>query len=323
MDLLPTEQQGDLITWAKALVLDVAPLTQSRERINSSSRIDRDAWRKAARAGLFAARPFVEHLMLATELGRELAPLPYLAGILCASLAAQSNATAMLERLATGDTVVALAETEGEHVRLYEAEGADLLLIINAQSARLFEAAALSERKTLAPLDPLTGIALARLDDSTPVLEVRGAEMLIKARLLVAAQAAAIAEATRDVSAKHALTRVQFGKPIGTFQAVKHRCADMAIRAESALALTRLAAAMVSDSQPGAALQALSAKAIATRAALTNARDNIQNFGGYGTLDMLDHHLFMKRCHVLDVLFGSYRAQLGELIEQPLIWDAA
>lgn len=322
MDLLPTEQQGDLITWAKALVLDVVPLTQTRTRIEHSSRVDRYACRTAARAGLFTARPFVEHLMLATELGRELAPLPYLAALLSSAFATQSGAGAVLKRLAAGDTLVALAEPDGKHVRLYEADGADLLLVINARGARLFEASAVSDRKALEPFDPLTSITVACLNEATPVFECHGDAMLMQARLLVAAQAVAIAEVTRDLSTQRARTRVQFGKPIGTFQAVKHRCADMAIRAESALALTRLAAAMVSDSQPGAALQAFSAKAIATRAALANARDNIQNFGGYGIIDLFDHHLFMKRCHVLDVLFGSYLSQLVELIEQPLVWDA-
>jgi hypothetical protein len=316
MDLLPTEQQGALINWAKALVLEVAPLTQSRTRINDASRIDRDSWRAAAQAGLFAARPFVEQLILAAELGRAFAPMPYLATLMTAALAEA-------ETVLAGDAIVALAEAEGEHLRLYEADGADLLLVVNAHGARLFEASAVCDRKSLDPFDPLTSITIARLNDATPVLEIHSDTALTQARLLVAAQATAIAEATRDLSAERALQRIQFGKPIGTFQAVKHRCADMAIRAESAQALTRLAAAMVSDSQPGAALQATAAKAIATRAALANARDNIQNFGGYGTIDMLDHHLYMKRCHVLDVLFGNYRTQLAELIEQPLVWDAA
>jgi hypothetical protein len=316
MDLLPTEQQGALINWAKTLVLEVAPLTQSRTRINDASRIGRDSWRAAAQAGLFAARPFVEQLILAAELGRALAPMPYLATLMTAALAGA-------ETVLAGDAIVALAEAEGEHLRLYEADGADLLLVVNAHGARLFEASAVHDRKTLDPFDPLTSITIARLNDATPVLEIHTDTALVQARLLVAAQATAIAEATRDLSAERALQRIQFGKPIGTFQAVKHRCADMAVRAESALALTRLAAAMVSDSQPGAALQATAAKAIATRAALANARDNIQNFGGYGTIDMLDHHLYMKRCHVLDVLFGNYRTQLAELIEQPLVWDAA
>src|SRR5436309_1178341 len=86
----------------------------------------------------------------------------------------------------------------------------------------------------------------------------------------VAAEALGIAERTLEGSVAYAKTRHQFGRPIGAFQAVKHRCADMAVRAEVARSIVTFAAVALRDAEPEAPRHVHEAKVLATSAALAN-----------------------------------------------------
>jgi len=119
------------------------------------------------------------------------------------------------------------------------------------------------------------------------------------ASVLVAAMLSGICEATRDQSAAYAKVRVQFGVPIGSFQAVKHRCADEAVRAEAATQIVTLAALAVRDGRPDADLLWAAARSVTADHAMRNAADNIQNLGGIGYTAEHDAHLFLKRAQVL------------------------
>jgi len=134
---------------------------------------------------------------------------------------------------------------------------------------------------------------------------------------MVAAMLVGIAEATRDLSAEHAKTRVQFGRPIGVHQAIKHRCADMAVRAEAAGSQMLLAALCVESGRADATFQAAAAKVVATDAAVANAASTIQVHGGMGFTSEHDAHLFLERAHVLDHLLGDRRQHLARLVELP------
>jgi alkylation response protein AidB-like acyl-CoA dehydrogenase len=119
------------------------------------------------------------------------------------------------------------------------------------------------------------------------------------------------------MAVEYAKLREQFNKPIGSFQAVKHICADMAIRAEAALCQTTIAALVVAEGKPGADFQVTSAKIVATRAALENAAQNIQVHGAIGFTSEADAHLFLKRAHVMDQYAGDLRRQRERLIDLP------
>ena len=124
-----------------------------------------------------------------------------------------------------------------------------------------------------------------------------------------------IAEAERDMGARYAIDREQFGRPIGAFQAVKHRVADTAIRAEAAWSQTAVAALRVAAGEGGAQFQASSAKVVATDAAIRNGRDTIQNHGAIGFTAEHDAHLFLKRAHVLDHVLGDTRTHLSIVLD--------
>ena len=129
-----------------------------------------------------------------------------------------------------------------------------------------------------------------------------------------------LAERTVEMSVEYAKVRRQFGKPIGVFQAIKHRCADMAVRAEVARSVATYAAVALAESEPDAARHAGAAKALAGGAALANATDNIQNHGGMGYTWESDAHLYLKRARVLEHVCGSRMAHL-DAIASP--WRAA
>jgi alkylation response protein AidB-like acyl-CoA dehydrogenase len=135
--------------------------------------------------------------------------------------------------------------------------------------------------------------------------------------LLTAALLTGIAEGALAQSVEHVSSREQFGQPVGAFQAVRHRCADMAIRAEAARSLTRFASLSVDDGAPDLRFQVLSAVTIAREAALANASANIQNHGAMGFTAEHPAHLYVKRARVLSARFGGRPAQLDCLLAAP------
>jgi alkylation response protein AidB-like acyl-CoA dehydrogenase len=100
--------------------------------------------------------------------------------------------------------------------------------------------------------------------------------------------------------------RVQFDRPIGTFQAIKHLLADMLVRTEMARAATYAAGVTLDDPVVGDPRRAAaSAKLMAGEAAIANGHTCIQVHGGMGFTWEVDAHLYLKRAWVLDTVFGS------------------
>jgi alkylation response protein AidB-like acyl-CoA dehydrogenase len=124
-------------------------------------------------------------------------------------------------------------------------------------------------------------------------------------QVLVAAMLSGIAAATRDASASYAKLRKQFDVPIGSFQAVKHRCAEQAVRAEASTQVVTLAALATDADRADADLLRGSARLVTADYAVANASDNIQNHGGIGYTYEHDAHLYLKRAHVLALTLGD------------------
>jgi alkylation response protein AidB-like acyl-CoA dehydrogenase len=111
-----------------------------------------------------------------------------------------------------------------------------------------------------------------------------------------------------------AKNRIQFGKPIGAYQAIKHRAADMAVRAELAKSQLFFAALSVDEAHPDAAFQTSAAKLVATSAALENTAANVQIHGGMGYTYECDAHLYVTRTHILEFMLGDTRDHLASVI---------
>jgi alkylation response protein AidB-like acyl-CoA dehydrogenase len=162
------------------------------------------------------------------------------------------------------------------------------------------------------PVDPLDATrGLARIDlrgtPATLVPDLTRARVEAVGVALAAAEAAGGAGWCVETAAAYARDRRQFGRPIGQFQAVKHRCADMLVALEEARATAWDAAAAL-DADPDApdtALAVAAAGAVAFDAFATVAKDCIQVLGGIGFTWEHDAHLYLRRATALRQLFGG------------------
>jgi alkylation response protein AidB-like acyl-CoA dehydrogenase len=125
------------------------------------------------------------------------------------------------------------------------------------------------------------------------------------AAALLASEAIGIAQWCVDTAAEYAKVRVQFGRPIGQFQGVKHRCADMLARTELARAAVWDAARAANDPDNGAGMAIAAAAALAFDAAFLNGKDCVQTLGGIGFTWEHDAHLYLRRAITLHQLAGT------------------
>jgi alkylation response protein AidB-like acyl-CoA dehydrogenase len=143
--------------------------------------------------------------------------------------------------------------------------------------------------------------------DARPSFWTAARDLHERALLLLSAFAVGIAEATRDMAVEYAKIREQFGRPIGSFQAIKHICADMAIRCEAAVCQTAFASLVLAEGRDGLAFHTTSSKLVAAASAVKNASQNIQVHGAIGFTAEADPHLFLKRAHVIEQLWSDSR----------------
>jgi hypothetical protein len=215
---------------------------------------------------------------------------------------------------ATADRYVG-AGSEPVDATLFDADGVDYVLVVGDPGAALYDASAFRDRHDITCLDPTVSMTRARFTGAEPLTVAGRSESIAsRSRVLAAAFAVGMAEATRDLSAAYAITREQFGKPIGVNQGVKHRCADMAVRAEASLSLTCYAALVSDEGGLDAAMQADAAFAVALDAAHRNAADTVQVHGGMGFTWEHAAHRYVERTHVLDEMMGGSRRVLADLI---------
>jgi alkylation response protein AidB-like acyl-CoA dehydrogenase len=203
-----------------------------------------------------------------------------------------------------------------------DAGAAHAFLVLGREATRLIPADAPGVRVRSTPsMDPTRRIgSVTFASDGGVALAGDARRWRLEGATLTAAEALGVAERTLELSVEYAKVRRQFGKPIGTFQAIKHRCADMAVRAEVARAMVTYAAVALDEGEEGVARHVAMAKALAGNAALGNATDNIQNHGGMGYTWESDAHLYLKRARLLEHCFGTRTAHLDALAAP---WRAA
>lgn len=188
------------------------------------------------------------------------------------------------------DDHVALVETDGEGVELQPLSATDFSR-------------------------PLARVTLKSAPFRT--LNVSGRRFRDLAATLFAAEAAGVAGWTLDTAADYAKVREQFGKPIGSFQAVKHMCAEMLLRHQQiAVAAGDAALAAAGDDDGQLSIAAAVAAAVGIDAAQANAKDCIQVLGGIGITWEHDAHLYLRRAYSIGPLLGGrshWLRRVGEL----------
>jgi alkylation response protein AidB-like acyl-CoA dehydrogenase len=155
---------------------------------------------------------------------------------------------------------------------------------------------------------------LGTIGEGAPLLE----RIIDRAKVAICADACGGAQRVLELSVAYARAREQFGRPIGTQQAIQHRCADMLVRVEGARSATWRAAWCFDEDESLSHTAACMAKAYASDAYLRVASDGIQIHGGLGFTWEQDLHLFFKRAALSSVLFGD-SAQNRELVAQALL----
>ena len=267
----------------------------------------------------------VEEMLVQRECARHLVSPSVLATVLGAHVALHRDDTALTLALATGETSAALAilpnaEPGGDRALVYAFDWnpGDPLLVWGEEGMGLFDAADFSQvRSDVCLDDSLTMHAGYLAPGSHPLWIGALAPLAMRARVLLAASLMGLAEKACELTVEYAKTRRQFGHPIGSFQAVKHRCADMALRARLGWLQTQLACLKVEAGARDAALQAAAAKLTAAHAAHENGRVAIQMHGAIGFQSECDVHWFMKRAHVYDQAGGGMHAQARRVIAEP------
>jgi alkylation response protein AidB-like acyl-CoA dehydrogenase len=144
------------------------------------------------------------------------------------------------------------------------------------------------------------------------------ARVLDRAAVALSAEMCGGAQKVLDLSTEYAKVRVAFGRPIGAYQAVKHRCADMLVAVENAKSITYYAAWAADQDAPDAMLAASMAKAFVSDAYRKVAGDGIQVHGGIGFTWEHDMHLYFKRAKGSEVAFGDatlHRERVARLLE--------
>src|SRR5215469_2056769 len=155
---------------------------------------------------------------------------------------------------------------------------------------------------------------LGAVGEGAPLLQ----RIIDRAKVALCADACGGAQRVLELSVAYARAREQFGRPIGTQQAIQHRCADMLVHVEGARSATWRAAWSFDEDEPQSHTAACMAKAYASDAYLRVASDGIQIHGGLGFTWEQDLHLYFKRAALSSVLFGD-STQNRELVAQALL----
>ncbi|MCJ7439446.1 MAG: acyl-CoA/acyl-ACP dehydrogenase [Acidimicrobiia bacterium] len=276
------------------------------ERVRAG--FDRSMFAELAETGVFSLRSdgftWSDASIAFQELGRALVPGP---------LVWSHLAHGTVEGIVTGVERPA----DGRPAMIEHLAAADTVVVIDAGGVNTISRTAFDRPDELGwPLDPLTPVhRVEALPEAEPIGDAAIAEQWTTGgAVLTAAYQVGMAEACVAAATEYSLERRQFDRPIGSFQAVKHILADMAVRAEVARAAADAAAVTLDDPEIGDVARVVSgARLLASEAALKNAKASMQVHGGMGFTWEVDVHLYLKRAWVLNTVFGTPNAHADAL----------
>jgi alkylation response protein AidB-like acyl-CoA dehydrogenase len=365
-----TEEQELLRKTARDFLGEHAPMKRVREFMEGPQRFSRDLWQRMAELGWLglalpesfggAGLSMVELSIVLEEIGRSLAPVPFLPTMLAGRgprSRRRSAAREWLPRLQralhrdvgdhrgrgteepAGSRVRRLArirlELRGRKLFVPDADVADWLVVVARigagpglglfcvpRTAAGVSIGALRSMDALRQLQrvefegtPLPESALLGANtDAWPKLE----RVLDRGRVMICSEMLGGAEKCLEDSVQYAKERVQFGKPIGVNQAIKHKCADMLFEVESAKSITYYAAWAAREDNAEAPLAAAMAKAYVSDAYRHASAENIQIHGGVGFTWEYDCHLYFKRAKSDEAWLGDgshHRERVAQMLK--------
>ncbi|MEE1752078.1 acyl-CoA dehydrogenase family protein [Streptomyces sp. SP18CS02] len=354
-DLLYSEAESDLRAAVRSLLADRADPAALPGRVEAGSPYDPAVWRSLAvdmgAAGLLVPEKLGgqgashrEAAVVLEELGRAVTPAPYLTSsvvatetLLALDPAEGGPAAELLTALATGSRVAVLAVpfSTGPGAALPEgaagidgvadAAFADVLLVPRADGLYAVDA-------TDVTLTPRTPFDLTR-PPATVTAEREGVRVadagasreavrrgLLAGTGLLASEQLGLAEWCLEETVRHTRERHQFNRPVGSFQALKHRMAQLWLEVVNARAAARAAADALATGSPDAPLTVAVAQVYCSRVAVHAAEECVQLHGGVGMTWEHPAHLYLKRAKADQVALGStgrHKDTLAELLDLP------
>jgi alkylation response protein AidB-like acyl-CoA dehydrogenase len=348
-DLLYSDVEEQLRASVRDLLTDRAPWPSVLARTETDEPYDPALWRSLAVdfgvAGLAVPESRGGHggswrevAVVAEELGRSVAGTPFLGHTMATCAARIAGAAELAPRLISGEWTGSLAVTAASPITadlaiddgvltgsvkgVVDALTADVLLVPTPQGLHQVDATAVGRTPVLSldmtrPLCDLEFDGVAATPLSPPGFGARDGALLIGGALLASEQLG-LAQQCLEMTVDYLKTRYQFGRQIGSYQALKHRVADLWAAITQARAVARYAAACVADHDDDAPIAVSLAQAYCSPVAVRAAEECVQLHGGIGFTWEHPAHLYLKRAKADAVLFGSasaHRARLGDLVD--------
>jgi acyl-CoA dehydrogenase len=336
-----------------------------RRVLDSTIPFERDLWQKIVELGWTAMTipesygglglGYLELCVIAEELGRSLAPVPFSSSVYLATEALKSWGSEdqkqhYLPKLAAGELIGTLAINEGLGAPVVSAQIQDGKVTANklpVPDGDIADFAVLTarddkgkvglyladlsdpgvQRETLPSMDPSRSQSRLILN-KVPAQDLGGgtgeealSELLDRAAILLAFEQIGGCQAAMDMGIAYTKERYAFGRPIASFQAIKHKFADMYVALELARANAYYGACALSSDAPDLPLAAATARVSATDAYYLISKENIQAHGGMGFTWEFDCHLYYRRAQLLSGLIGTL-PQWKEKLTQRLLQAA-
>jgi alkylation response protein AidB-like acyl-CoA dehydrogenase len=363
-----SDEQKQLRDEARKFLTEKCPPKAVRAVLDGKAPYDRELWQGLAEMGFLgvaipesyggAGAGHLELCVIAEEMGRALAPVPFSSTVYLAAEAlllagSEAQKQKWLPRIAKGEAIGTLAQFEGKGnpspqaiklaasgnalngVKMPVADGAIAdFAIVAARTGSSGRENDISlfivelkgdgvETKSLSNIDPTRGQAeitfknakaeaLGRAGEGWSILT----QVLDRAAVLMAFEQVGGADRALEMGRDYALDRIAFGRPIGSFQAVKHMLADMYVSATLARSNSYYGAWALSTNSSELPEAAASARISATQAFQHCAKNNIQVHGGMGFTWEFDCHMFYRRANATALGLGSLSYWEDQLIDR-------
>ena len=323
MDFGLTDDQRDIQRTARELLASRATPERVREHAEAG-RTDDALWKELAELGWPGIAVAEEHggqglgavelAILCEELGRSIAPVPFLPTVLAATLIEHAGSDEQRARWLPGLASGELAGAAGDTPELvHGGAGAGVIVLVSGGEARVVEG---GEAEPVASIDSTRPAARVAAGAGEPLPgDVEAA--VDRALVSVAAELVGVCERALEMTVAYVKDRKQFGTPVGAYQAVSHRCAQMLLDTEGARAAVSFAAWAADDDPARLGEAAAMAKAAASDAGREVTAAAIQLHGGIGFTWEADVHWLYKRAQLDAALLGGgrrHRARLARIV---------
>ena len=338
-DLVPTREHTELATSVRNLLEKRSDSQAVRRAIEQPAGFDTDLWETlCGQMGVAALAIPEEHggagftlaetYVVLEELGRTLTPSPLLASIVASTALLAAGHEEPLERIAEG-AIATLAWSgvtaedgvlNGSAAPVLYGDTAEFLVIAAGDGLFMVDPEATGLTRTrLTGMDLTLGFARLDFDgvEAERITEDAAAALAAAHRvgtLATAALAVGCAQRGLDMTVAYTKEREQFGRPIGSFQALKHRMADMLVRVQMSRAGAWGAVQAHVHGAPNADRLAAAAASYCAESAMAVAAETIQLHGGIAITWEHDAHLVFKRAQALHQLFGLPHQQRANLV---------